>query len=96
MKTLLWLLRLVIFVALMPVIAIIVALIFIVNVDWWFSSQQRQEAIDVFRKLWSWGTRTYLTEKIAGCRHGSAHSGQRYSRDSIFITVASLNRRYEP
>ena len=56
MKTLLRLLRMTIFVVIAPLLAIAMAFIFLVppNLDMWFSNKRRDEAVDVWRKLWNW------------------------------------------
>jgi hypothetical protein len=56
MNTSLRLLRIAIFVVVAPAVAIVMAFIFIIphNLDMWFSSKRRAEALDVWRKLWNW------------------------------------------
>ena len=56
MKTLLRLLRMAIFVVIAPLLAIVMAFIFLVphNLDMWFSNKRRDEAVDVWRKLRNW------------------------------------------
>lgn len=48
------LLRLIILVVFAPLVAVLMVFMFIVNVDWWFGSERKQEALDVWRKLWNW------------------------------------------
>jgi len=47
------LLRAIIFVVFAPLVAILMVFAFIVNLDWWFRSERKQEALDVWRKLWN-------------------------------------------
>lgn len=56
MKALLRLLRFTAFAVIAPVIAIVMAFIFIIpqNLDLWFSSKRRKEAADLWIKLWNW------------------------------------------
>jgi nitrogen fixation/metabolism regulation signal transduction histidine kinase len=48
--------RLMVFVAIAPVVFVVMLFIFIMpsHVDLWFSSERRQEAVDAWRKLWAW------------------------------------------
>ena len=48
------LLRAAIFIALAPLVAILMVFMFVVNVDWWFGTQRKQEAFDLWRNLWKW------------------------------------------
>lgn len=56
MNTSVRLLRIAVFVVVAPVVAIVMAFIFIIpqNLDMWFSSKRRAEAVNVLRKLWNW------------------------------------------
>ena len=56
MKASLRVLRLAAFVVIAPVIGIVMGFMFVMpmNVDWWFSGKRREEALDVWRKLWNW------------------------------------------
>lgn len=56
MKAALRLLRLTAFIVVAPVLAIVMAFMFIMpqNLDMWFSAKRRREAVDVWGKLWSW------------------------------------------
>lgn len=53
------LLRLLVFVLIAPVLAIVMLFIFIIpqNLDVWFSNKRRKEAADVWMKLWNWAQR---------------------------------------
>jgi hypothetical protein len=56
MRTLLRLLRLAAFVVIAPVLAIVMAFIFIIphNIDLLFSGKRRKEAADIWIKVWNW------------------------------------------
>jgi hypothetical protein len=56
MTRLLQFLRFAIFVVIAPIIAVLMAFMFVMpyNWDWWFSRKRRQEAVDVWRKLSNW------------------------------------------
>ncbi len=48
--------RWVVFIAIAPIVAVVMALIFLMpyNLDFWFSENRRTDAANVWRKLWKW------------------------------------------
>jgi hypothetical protein len=56
MARLLQFLRFAIFVAIAPIIAVLIVFMFVMpyNWDWLFSRKRKQEAVDVWRKLSNW------------------------------------------
>jgi hypothetical protein len=55
-KDFLRILRLLVFTVIAPVVLVVMLFIFLIphNFDLWFSAERRQEAVDVWRKLWAW------------------------------------------
>ena len=65
MRVLLRLLRLVAFVIIAPVVAVVMVFIFIIppNLDLWFSGKRRKEATDTWIKLWNWAQGSPIERK---------------------------------